>query len=162
MVRFIAAFAILAVSGLATAVTDDDYAQAEERYRGACERAGFTDEVDIIRCVGQSAGWEIDPPETLEQSLIRTYGERCRIAGYQPGSGAFGQCLLAYADRDEASRLAIADRDEAARRAMAAALIGQLYGQQLNQRPIRAALPQPQQAICTSVVGNQLISRPCY
>ena len=90
-------------------------------------------------------------PDSLEARLTKLYGERCKLAGYHPGTGAFGQCLLVYADRDEAWR-----------RAVAAQLIGQIYQQQMNQRPIQATLPMPQQAICTMILGNQLVSRPCY
>ena len=94
-------------------------------------------------------------PDSLEGRLTRQYGERCKLAGYEPGTGAFGQCLLAYADRDEQVRRAVA--------------LQMLQNYQSPQAPridpnlFKNITPQrPQMRQCTSVIGNQIVQTTCY
>jgi len=91
----------------------------------------------------------------LEGKLTSRYGERCQLAGYSPGTGAFGQCLLTYSDRDEQMRRAIA---------------AQVYQQQMQAKPnlidpnlFKGAItPLPRMGQCTSVIGNQIVTTTCY
>jgi hypothetical protein len=97
-------------------------------------------------------------PDSLEARLIRAYGERCELAGYSPGTGAFGQCLLAYADRDEQARRAV---------------LLQLYPNQANRNPnyidpkmfqflTPLTMPQRTTRQCNSIIGNQIVTTTCY
>lgn len=56
------------------------------------------------------AGCATAPPEPLAVRLERAYGERCRLAGYSPGSTPYNRCLLAASDRDRAAAAAAAAR----------------------------------------------------
>jgi hypothetical protein len=93
-------------------------------------------------------------PNSLEARLTRAYGERCKLAGYEPGTGAFGQCLLAYSDREEDFRRAVA---------------AQLLANQLNRPPLQPyqvqpyqlPLPRLNQATCTSIINNQIVTTTC-
>jgi hypothetical protein len=94
-------------------------------------------------------------PDSLEGKLTSRYGERCQLAGYSPGTGAFCQCLLAYLDRDEQ---------------MGRAIAAQIYQQQSQVKPILIdpnlfkgiTPPAPRIRQCTSVIGNQIVQTTCY
>jgi hypothetical protein len=106
--------------------------------------------------------------DSLEGKLTTRYGERCKLAGYAPGTGVFGQCLLAYDERAQAADAQI----DSERRAALLQLYMYQQGQFAQQQAQRDAQMQRMQqqllnsnrpgAICTSVFGNQLVSRPCY
>ena len=148
MNQIIAALVIVILFGCATTVTEDEGRAAIQRYASACERAGFVpNTIDWERCGVYSAGYTApQSPETLEQRLMRLYGERCQIAGFKVGTGAYGQCLLANADRDQAQAQAIA----------AAYLLGRPSAQ-----PTQITMPTFNQATCTAIRAGIVTQVSC-
>jgi hypothetical protein len=154
-----------------------DLRAADQRYGSACAQRHPIASTDYTACICDAlergstpdlaSGRRVDP-DWLEGRLTARYGERCQLAGYSPGTGAFGQCLLVYADRDEAAQA----RADAQRRALLLQLYGQQQAQFAHQQAARdvqtralqqrlLTVPAPG-AICTTVEGNQIVSRPCY
>ncbi len=145
----IAVIVIVALFGCATEWTREEYAQVLRNYGPACERAGFApNSTEWSRCAVYSAGGEPIPrsPQTLEENLMRLYGERCQVAGFKVGTGAFGQCLLAYADRDQAQRQALA----------AAFLLSQQPA-----KPPQITMPAYNQVNCTAIRAGIIVQISC-
>ena len=140
--------------------------RAEHLYRERCSMDGPRGTPEYIRCIDRLVDTadantlpkrQVDP-DSLEARLTRAYGERCEFAGYAPRTGAFGQCLLAYADRDEQARRAV---------------LLQLYQTQANRNPIYndpkmfqfltpLTMPQRTTRQCNSIIGNQIVTTTCY
>jgi hypothetical protein len=139
------------------------YSDLPAQKRAECTQrtAGKPDAVNIFfECMNSGEARSVDP-NSLEGRLTRVYGERCKLAGYQPGTGAFGQCLLAYSDRDEAMRQAVAAQLAGQVMAQRAQPQGNPYYIDPNMFK-NIAPPTPQMRQCTSIVGNQIIQTTCY
>lgn len=162
--------------GTAAETNAENWQRGVATYGDGCARISQRDTVLWMKCVNdwllaeKPAPRQVDP-DSLEGRLTARYGERCELAGYRPSTGAFGQCLLAY---DDAAKEAEA-RENGQRRALALGMYLQQQGQYAQQQAARDAqtralqqrlltLPPPPTpgAICTTVVGNTLVSRPCY
>ena len=155
-----------------------DFRVAQARYGAACQQRHSIASTEYTGCVCDALESGTPPPlaspptrsdpASLETRLTAAYGERCQLAGYRPGSGAFGQCLLAYDERAADGQSQI----DAQRRALLLSLYLQQRGQWAQEQSARDAQMRAMQqrlltppapgALCTAVVGNQLVSRPCY
>ena len=134
-------------------------AGANETYTECVSRLLAANDSDQARL--EASRPRVDP-DSLEGRLTRAYGERCALAGYTPGTGAFGQCLLAYYDRWQQA-------EQARRAAELQIMLGVYNAQRANpQQPNLATVPQfrsmpvPTLRMCTSIVGNQIITTNCY
>ena len=131
--------------------------RADHLYRQRCSMDGPRGTPEYIRCIDRwvDTGGANTPtkrqvdPGSLEGRLTERYGERCELAGYSPGTGAFGQCLLSYANRDDAQKRQILLQPER---------------QQMQQAARSIMSPKivlPNAITCTSIVGNTIVQTTC-